>query len=402
MDVTGEALRAAADRVAAAGSDAGRIASLVAWSVRPRRSLDALRRACRDGGPCDDPGRHLAALARSSSPDERLGALKLLDAWAQQGVEVAVVGDPAYPARLAAGYPHLGAPPLLAWRGPAIDATPSVAIVGARRASGYGRAVADWIAEAVASAGVRVVSGGALGIDAAAHESAMDLPGGTAVVLGCGHAVAYPQQHARRGGLFDRILGAGGTLLSECLPFEPPRPGVVRARNRIVAALADVVVVVEGGARSGALLTASAAADWGRTVLAVPGDVRAAGSVAPHRLLGEGAAPCTEPHDVFAALAQADEDLMLDRPRPSRLGTSRQASAGASALSVEVRRVLARAWPRPVALEDLATASGLPVPRLLAEVTRARVAGELAQDRAGIMLARDPGGDGRVADVPPR
>lgn len=382
-----DALLAAAGSVAADGSDPARIAAVVAWAMRPRRSLDALRRGCRDGAPCDEPSRHLAEMARASVVDERAAGAKVLEAWAAEGVNVALVGDPGYPARLAAGYPHLSAPPLLAWRGTTIDPGPSVAIVGARRASGYGKAVAGWIAEAVARAGARVVSGGAVGIDAAAHEAALDLPGGTAVVLGCGHAVDYPRPHARQGGLFGRILDAGGTLLSECLPFEPPRPGVVRARNRIVAALADVVVVVEGGHRSGALLTASAAADWGRMVLAVPGDVRAAGSVAPHRLLAEGAMPCTEPGDIFEAL----QDL------GPATGTGQQpvgsGSCGpnpTSALAPEAWQVLANAWPRPVPLEDLATSSGLPTARLLAQVTRARIGGELAEDAAGVTLVRDP------------
>ncbi|MEX0869263.1 MAG: DNA-processing protein DprA, partial [Nitriliruptoraceae bacterium] len=139
-------------------------------------------------------------------------------------------------------------------------------------------------------AGARVVSGGAVGVDAAAHHASLASPGGTTVVLGCGHQVSYPRPHARTGGLFAQVVASAGTVCSELLPYEPPRPGAVRARNRVVAGLADVVVVVEGGTHSGSLLTASAAAEWGRTVLAVPGDVRAPGSQAPHRLLAEGAA----------------------------------------------------------------------------------------------------------------
>src|SRR5690606_1664623 len=129
---------------------------------------------------------------------------------------------------------------------------------------------------------------GAVGIDAAAHRAALESGGTTTVVLGCGHGVPYPRAHAVPGGLFDRVLDTGGALASELLPDEPPRAWQVRARNRLVAALVDVVVVVEGGARSGSLLTATAAADRGVTVMAVPGDVRAPGSVAPHRLLAEG------------------------------------------------------------------------------------------------------------------
>jgi DNA processing protein len=232
-----------------------------------------------------------------------------------------LVGDPAYPSRLAEGWPDLDAPVLLAWRGePPSTVGPGVAIVGARNATGYGTAVAELLATAVARAGGRVVSGGAVGIDAAAHAAALGLPGGTTVVLGCGHDVAYPVPHARRGGLFDRVLQDGGTLVSELLPEVTAHPGVIRARNRIVAGLAEVTIVVEGGGRSGALLTASAAADRGREVFAVPGDIMAPGSVAPLRLLAEGARACTGPADVLAlmpAMRPTDQPA-LDPPSGGR------------------------------------------------------------------------------------
>ncbi len=388
-------LVAACGEVVGSGTDPGALARVVSWSVRPRRSPDALRRAARDH-PDDTvaaPSARLATLAGPPRDDDAGAALPLVRAWADAGVRVALVGDPGYPPRVAEGWPEVDAPAWLAWRGHPDWQAPAVAIVGARRASGYGTAVAAWLADAVARAGVRVVSGGALGIDAAAHRAALEQPGGTTVVLGCGHAVAYPRPHATPGRLFDRIVAHGGAVVSEALPHQPPRAGPVRARNRIVAALADVVVVVEGGARSGSLLTAGASAERGRTVLAVPGDVRATGSAAPHRLLAEGVAPCTGPDDLLAALAAVG----VPRRHPDGDGTAGGAPPGVAAapgppstLPPAARAVLARHWPRPVRLEDLAIEAALPIPTLLAATTRAAVAGEVVETVEGLRLRRAP------------
>ena len=384
--------------VAAPGTDPGALARVVAWSVRPRRSPDALRRAARDHPhvAAVAPSGRIASLAGRPQDDDAAAALPLVEAWTDADVRVALVGDPGYPPRVAEGWPEVDAPVWLAWRGTPDWEAPAAAIVGARRASGYGTAVAAWLADAVARAGVRVVSGGALGIDAAAHRAALEQPGATTVVLGCGHAVAYPRPHAMPGRLFDRILAHGGAVVSEALPHQPPRAGPVRARNRIVAALADVVVVVEGGARSGSLLTAGAGAERGRTVLAVPGDVRATGSAAPHRLLAEGVAPCTGPDDLLAALA----GVGATGCRSAVDGPDRGAAPGApavpdppSTLPPAARAVLARHWPRPVRLEELATEAALPVPTLLAATTRATVAGEVVETVEGLRLRRAPAPD---------
>jgi DNA processing protein len=273
------------------------------------------------------------------------------------------------------------APAFLAWRGELPTDRTAVAIVGARQASGYGTGVAAWLAAAASNAQVTVVSGGALGIDAAAHEAALEGPGGTTVVLGCGHQVAYPRPHARGGGLFDRILDAGGALVSELLPWQPATPAHVRARNRVVAGLADAVVVVEGGGRSGALLTATAAAERGVPVLAVPGDVRAPGSVAPHRLLSEGAAPCTGPADVLEAVGGTTS---VEQDVPGRV------PCAVGPLPDDVTAVLVAAWPRPVRLDDLAARTGRSVGALLAATTRARVVGVLAEGPDGVRLRRAP------------
>jgi len=393
---------AAARPVAADSTDPTQLALLVLWSQAPGRHPDALRRRIRDAvedpqrrldeqGPDGDadpdasPAARLVATAGPVDPAGRDDAVAQLRAWEQLGVRVALVGDPAYPTRLAAGWPHTDGPTWLAWRGAPPTSGPAVALVGSRRATGYGTGVAAWLADAAAAAGVRVVSGGAIGVDAAAHAAALGRPGGTSVVLGCGHDVAYPRPHAHDGGLFDRVLAAGGTILSECLPGEAPKPHRIRARNRIVAGLATVVVIVEGRERSGALLTASAALTRDRTVLAVPGDVRAPGSAAPHRLLSEGAAPCTGPADLLAALAAEDGAVADPGPVPTGAQTI-------TVLPTAARRELEQAWPRPVRLEELAARSGEPVGSLLAAVTRARVTGELVEGHDGVRLRTAPAG----------
>lgn len=327
--------------------------------------------------------RLLAALAPPLDAEGLRRADTAARTWRRLGVRAALVGDPAYPDRLAEGWPATGAPPMLAWRGPApgLPERPTVAIVGARRATPYGTGVAAWLASAAGDAGAMVVSGGAVGIDASAHGAAVATDGGTVAVLGCGHAVDYPRVHARPEGLFQRILDAGGWLLSELPPTAEPKPFRVLARNRLVAGLADVVVVVEGGPRSGSLRTATAALDRGVPVMAVPGDVRAPGSAAPHALLADGAAPCREPADLLEALQVTG----------GRDGDQDADDGPVSVLPDPVRQELARRWPRPIRLDRLAELSGMSAAHLLGKLTKARIAGEIAQSAEGIRLTRDPG-----------
>lgn len=377
-------------RVSAPGTDPALLARVVARLAGPRGDPRTLAReaATHDlrlplstGVPATFPTstrRLLEILAPTPTPTTASVLEEVARRWAQLDVHAALVGDPAYPRRLSAGWPASGGPPLVAWRGgaPGLPDVASVAIVGARRASSYGRGIAAWLAAAAADAGAVVVSGGAVGIDAAAHEAALATKGATVVVLGCGHAVGYPRVHAHPGGLFDRILSGGGWLLSELLPDAPANPSHVLARNRLVAGLADAVVVVEGGANSGSLRTAAVAAERGIPVLAVPGDVGRPASVAPHRLLAEGAAPCTGPADLLAAVGLAVQPT--DGP------------TSASVLPPVVRSELARRWPRAVRVGDLAASTHLPTAELLAALTRARVAGEVAEGVEGVRLTRAP------------
>lgn len=367
------------EAVAAPGTDPAALAHVVALA-HDRSGRAALRSGVDAVAAATVP-----AHARTSADDAAAR-------WRAVGVRVALPGDPGWPDRL----DRLADPPtMLAALGPVPDGQrPAVAIVGSRRGTPYGTGVAAWLAEAATAAGAVVVSGGAVGIDAAAHRAAS--AGRTAVVLGCGHGVPYPREHARPGGLFDAVVASGGSVLSEQLPGVEPRPWVVRARNRLVAALADVVVVVEGGDRSGSLLTATAAAEVGVEVLAVPGDVRAPGSVAPHRLLREGATPCTCPDDVLSALAAARPLPPPASPVAGRAASpvgvdpGRPGVGAATVLPDELHRVLAQRWPRPVHVGVLAEEAGVAVGAVLAAVTRGVVAGELAESATGVRLRRAP------------
>ena len=194
-----------------------------------------------------------------------------------------------------------------------LEEMPVVAIVGARNPSPYGREMTRLIARDLTDAGVLVISGMALGIDAIAQREAVVArtarrPGlqtseprrrcSTVAVLGCGIHVTYPRENARLAG---EIAGTG-LLLSEFPADVPARPWRFPCRNRVIAGLARAVVVVEGSERSGSLLTATFASDLGRDVLAVPGEAGRRLSAGPHRLLRRGAHLCESADDVLDAI----------------------------------------------------------------------------------------------------
>ncbi|HET9623895.1 MAG TPA: DNA-processing protein DprA [Kofleriaceae bacterium] len=179
-------------------------------------------------------------------------------------------------------------------RGAALPAGPAVAIVGARAASRLGLDRAHALARHLGGRHVEVVSGGAIGIDGAAHRGALAGAGTTTVVLGSGVDVLYPARHAP---LFHDVLDRGGRVVSLVPDGTQPRPGMFPRRNQLIAALADVVIVVEADVKSGSLSTAAAARRFGRIVAAYPG------SRGCERLLAAGAAIIEDTTDAELALA---------------------------------------------------------------------------------------------------
>jgi len=193
----------------------------------------------------------------------------------------------------------------------------SVAVVGARRASRYGLEVAHRLGRDLALAGACVVSGLALGVDAAAHEGAVEAGGQTVAVLGGGADVPYP---AGKRPLYDRILAAEGLVISEMPPGFRAFRWSFPARNRIIAALCSVTVVVEAAERSGSLITADLAGGCGREVGAVPGRVTAPMSVGTNALLADGAHVVRDAADVLG---------LLDELAPAGLAPAARAASRA-------------------------------------------------------------------------
>jgi DNA processing protein len=294
----------------------------------------------------------------------------------ERGVAVLTLDDPSYPALLRT---IADPPPVLFLRG-LLDASPAVAIVGSRRATPYGLAAAARLAADLAMVGVTVVSGLARGIDAAAHQGALDGGGRTVAVLGCGPDVTYPPEHA---GLASAIAGAGA-LVSEFAPGTPPLRGHFPRRNRIISGLALGVIVVEGMEDSGALVTADYALNQGREVFAVPGSIFSRGSRAPHDLLRQGARVVENAADVVQELRLA-------------------ASPAPSCDAPEVRDPVAGALldlldEGPRSCDDLVAASGRGAGEVAAALSMLEVRG-LIQTLPGQMVMRTPapGGRGRPA-----
>jgi DNA processing protein len=238
---------------------------------------------------------------------------RLLDQAQTLGASVVTFRDPAYPANMD---PLSDAPPLLFVRGALQpDDRFSVAVVGSRRASSYGRSQASRFAQAFVERGLCVVSGGAAGIDTFAHQGALAGHGRTIAVLGCGVDINYPAENRP---LFDRIVEQGGALVSEFPLGTRPEPWRFPTRNRIIAGMAKATVVIETPDDSGALITARNAAEYGRDVWVVPGPVDSGRSRGGHKLVQDGAGLADSPADVLFGLgiAPADTPPPVQAPRP--------------------------------------------------------------------------------------
>lgn len=206
-------------------------------------------------------------------------------------------GDSRYPALLGA----IPAPPPLFVRGALVDDDAlAIAIVGSRRPTPYGLAVAERLASDLAGRGVTIVSGLARGIDTAAHRGALAAGGRTIAVLGCGLDVVYPPENVA----LARTIEAHGAVVSQFAAGVPALPGHFPARNRTLAGLALGVVVVEAAEKSGALITAGFAGDLGRETYAVPGRITSPSSVGANRLIQDGAKLVTCWLDIVSELPE--------------------------------------------------------------------------------------------------
>lgn len=331
------------------GSFGGALAALRAGAADP-----ALPAGVREAG----------TRARRADPESVARALPA-------GSRVVAMGAPDYPP----GLLRLADPPPVLWlQGPlAPRSERAVCLVGTRSATEYGRRMSRRLAAGLAEAGWRIVSGLARGIDAEAHRGALEAGGETVGVPGCGLGHVYP---ASSRDLY-AALRRRGLLLTELAPTERPAPAWFPRRNRILAGLSRAVLVVQAGPRSGALITAGAAAEIGVDVLAVPGRADLEASEGSNGLIRDGAGLVARVADALDALGEVRPDPhgaaprrsagSGDRARPTR----RRRVAGDEADRSLVRRL--RAGPRHV--DALAREAGLGIPEALAALGRLEAAG---------------------------
>lgn len=315
-----------------------------------------------DAAPALAPAAAATIVEAAADPSRALGAVR------RAGVSVVTLCEPAYPDRLRlVGLP----PPVLFVQGDvaALAPTRAVAVVGTRRPTPLGRATAGRIAEAVGALGATVVSGLAYGIDAAAHHAAVRGSAPTVAVIGGGHAQLYPAGNRL---LAAAIVEGGGAVVSEFAPSVAPSRGTFPRRNRIISGLSDATVVVEAGARSGALTTAAWALEQGRSLFIVPGrldDPAVAGSLAFLREAGPEAR-------IVAGIAELLEDLGLEAPadggRSIAAATARHREVRLGAAEAAVAAALEDGAGSP---DELVLATGLPGAAVLAALTVLEVRG---------------------------
>lgn len=288
------------------------------------------------------------------------------------------IGEPDYPDALRQ---IDGAPPLLAVKGDTrVLSPPSIGIVGSRNASIHGVKFAAMIARDCGRAGYSIVSGLARGIDAAAHKASLQT--GTIAALAGGLDKPYPPENF---GLLDEICGGGGIAVSE-MPFGwEPRARDFPRRNRLIAGIALGVVIVEAAKRSGSLITARLAGEFGRLVFAVPGsplDMRCQGT---NGLLKDGAIVTTEPADVLEALAPLTRRDLFSLPQveePESVG----AQAGPAMPGDDDRaRVIEALGPSPVETDELIRHTGLPASSVYLILLELDLAGRLQRHSGGLV-----------------
>ncbi|MCL5735047.1 MAG: DNA-processing protein DprA [Actinobacteria bacterium] len=260
--------------------------------LMPQHGLKAVWKAS-EKTLCDQWKLAPAVAARLQEKRTAFSPAAMRDLLKQSGLIFIPFGAPNFPAELV----QLSYPPAGLFVKGEVDKLdhllrlPRVTLVGTRKSSPYGNRVVDLVACAFVGGGVAVVSGLALGIDGRAHEAALDAGGMTAAVLGCGADIVYPPSHQR---LYEKVA-ARGLIISEFPPGTRPDRWTFPHRNRLLAALGDAVVVVEGSQVSGALQTAAAAVELGRSVFAVPGPITCESHEGCNRLIYDGALPVIDP-----------------------------------------------------------------------------------------------------------
>jgi DNA processing protein len=298
--------------------------------------------------------------ARRQAPEE------LVRRCRAHGVTVLPYGSPGYPETLLADadFPLIlfvqGDLAALEW--------PTVAVVGTRRATPYGISAATDLGRELAECGVAVVSGLASGIDGAAHQGALRADAGAPPVgvVGTGLDIVYPRQHRA----LWHAVGERGALLSEAPPGTHPENWRFPARNRIIAALAQVLVVVESPARGGSMITVEEALSRQRPIAAVPGSIYSPASDGTNQLIFDGCTPSRSVSDVLG--------LLKLRPLADKLSQPEQPSDNQRRNNVETAVLDAIGW-EPAAIDEVALRSGLSLPQVITTIEQLVTQGELVR-----------------------
>ncbi|HEX9060388.1 MAG TPA: DNA-processing protein DprA [Clostridia bacterium] len=260
----------------------------------------------------------------------------------KQGIRVITIQDELYPYYLKNIYDP---PVVLYYKGTIQKNEKMVAVVGSRKASGYGLKMAEKLSEQLSENGITVISGLARGIDTYAHRGAMKSSGRTIAVLGCGIDIVYPWENKL---LMEKIT-TQGAVISEYIPGVQPRPQNFPARNRIISGASLGVVVIEAGERSGSLITADFALEQGRDVFAVPGNIESSTSIGTNRLIKEGAKIVTCIEDIL-------EELCGTSPveRPKKIVSKKPLVNKFTELDIEETAVVEKLVDEPLHIDALA------------------------------------------------
>ena len=285
---------------------------------------------------------------------------KLIERIESQGIKIVTWEDDDYPRHLK----EIDQPPPVLYVRGALSPQDewAVAIVGTRRITTYGRQVAAQVADALARNGVTVISGLARGVDAVAHQASLEAGGRTLAVLGCGVDRIYPPENRR---LAEQIV-AHGALISDYPPGTPPEGANFPPRNRIISGLSQAVVVIEAGITSGALITANFAAEQGRDVFAVPGNINSPQSKGTNVLIQQGAQPLLTSDDLLSA-------LNLGQVKHFQVA---RVALPADALEARLYGCLSQA---PLHVDDICAATDLPIDRVSAALAMMELKGMVRQ-----------------------
>ncbi|RJE49333.1 DNA protecting protein DprA [Dehalobacter sp. MCB1] len=297
---------------------------------------------------------------------------RLQERLQREGISLVMPGEFVYPYLLAE---CADAPPVLFYKGVLQEQKEGIAVVGARKASPYGKAAASFLAGGIAREGYAVVSGLARGIDTAAHQGALEAGGITWAFMAGGLDTIYPYENKE---LANSIIEKGA-LLSEYPPGIPPEPGQFPARNRLISGSSRGVIVVEAAEKSGALITADYALEQGREVYAVPGPIFSELSRGTHQLLRMGAKVTEDMRDVLSELAPFTPESRLAEVPACLEGMTRVRSKGMMQTESKWAEILGCLSDVPLHIDRLAALCPLPAQGIALGLLELQLAGEVLQ-----------------------